>query len=69
VGFWLYDLRGELIWSGSQSYPASGNYQYDWPATNNYGGAISYGAYYLLAKAAYSSGDKEQDGKWLTVLR
>jgi hypothetical protein len=69
VGFWLYDLRGELVWSGTQTYPSGGNYVYDWPATNNFGASISYGAYYLQAKAAYTSGDKEQDGKWLTVLR
>jgi hypothetical protein len=69
VGFWLYDLRGELVWSGTQSYPVGGNYQYAWPAQNNFGAAISYGAYYLNAKAAYTDGNGEQDGKWLTVLR
>jgi hypothetical protein len=69
VRFWLYDLRGELIWTGTQEYPAGGNYQYDWPATNNFGAAISYGAYYLRAKADYTGGGGEQDGKWLTVLR
>jgi hypothetical protein len=46
-----------------------GNYQYDWPATNNFGATISYGAYYLQAKAKYRDGNGEQDGKWLTVLR
>jgi hypothetical protein len=69
VGFWLYDLRGELVWSGEQEYPAGGNYQYSWPATNNSGATISYGAYYLNAKARYKDGNGEQDGKWLTVLR
>jgi hypothetical protein len=69
VSFWLYDLRGELIWSGAREYPVGANYQYDWPASNNAGAAISYGAYYLQAKAAYRDGNAEQDGKWLTVVR
>jgi hypothetical protein len=69
VSFWLYDLRGELIWSGKQEYPAGGNYKYDWPATNSAGASISYGAYYLRAKADYTNGNGEQDGKWMTVLR
>jgi flagellar hook assembly protein FlgD len=69
VTFWLYDLRGELVWSGEQEYPAGGNYVYTWPATNNYGADISYGAYYLQARANYKGGDHEKDGKWLTVLR
>jgi hypothetical protein len=64
VHFKVYDLRGEMIWSGSQDYVAGGVYQKPWAATNNAGAAISYGAYFLTANAGSAS-----DSKWLTVVR
>jgi hypothetical protein len=65
VTFKIYDLRGELVWSGSQQYLAGGVYQKPWPATNNAGAAVSYGAYFLTANA----GPAANDSKWLTVVR
>ena len=64
VNFKVYDLRGELIWSGSQVYYGGGVYQKPWAATNNAGAAVSYGAYFLTANAGSAS-----DSKWLTVVR
>jgi hypothetical protein len=64
ISFKVYDLRGELIWSGTQAYNAGGVFQKPWAAVNNAGAAVSYGAYYLTANSGSSS-----DSKWLTVVR
>jgi flagellar hook assembly protein FlgD len=66
--FKLYDVRGELVWQGKQPNQAVGTYQYHWDANNDAGKKVSYGAYYLLAKAR-SGNSVDHDGKWLTVLR
>jgi hypothetical protein len=66
--FKLYDLRGELIWDKVQPYPLAGNYELSWPAQNNAGSAVSYGAYYLAVKAKMANGD-EFDGRWISVVR
>jgi hypothetical protein len=64
----IYDVRGELIWEGSQDYPLAGNYEMPWAAQNSSGASASYGAYYLLAKADYSAGTAS-DGRWISVVR
>jgi hypothetical protein len=64
----IYDLRGELIWDKVQAYPSGGSFQLHWPAQNNSGAAVSYGAYYLSVKAKFSSGD-QGDGRWISVMR
>ena len=68
VSYNVYDLRGEVVWSGSQTYAAAGNYQYSWSATNLSGAAVSYGAYYLIANAD-SGTAKASDNTWLSVVR
>jgi hypothetical protein len=64
----INDLRGELIWEDVQRYPLGGNYELLWPATNNSGSAVSYGAYYLSVKAKMAGGDAT-DGRWISVVR
>jgi hypothetical protein len=64
----IYDLRGELIWESVKPYPNPGNYQLAWPAQNNSGAAVSYGAYYLSVKAKFASGDATE-GRWISVVR
>jgi hypothetical protein len=64
----INDLRGELIWEDVERYPLGGNYELLWPAVNNSGSAVSYGAYYLSVKAKMAGGDA-LDGKWISVVR
>ena len=64
VSFKVFDLRGELIWSASQAFNGSGTFQQKWPANNNAGASVSYGAYFLVASAGQDS-----DNQWLTVVR
>ena len=66
--FTLYDLRGEVIWEGKQSFAVAGNFEFPWPAQNSSGAAVSYGAYYLRAKVDYSNGS-DTDGRWISVVR
>ena len=68
LDFRLYDLRGELVWTMSRNCPASGNYQQFWGAVNDSGAKVSYGAFYLVARA-YDSSRNEFDKRWITVIR
>jgi hypothetical protein len=65
----LYDLRGEAVWEGNKSFPA-GMGEIPWKAVNNGGAKVSYGAYYLVAKAkGTTQNSSDSDSKWLTVVR
>jgi hypothetical protein len=68
VQFKIMDLRGELIWEDVERYTVGGSYQLFWPAQNNSGTSVSYGAYYLVAKAKFAEGDDTQ-GRWISVVR
>jgi hypothetical protein len=64
----IFDLRGELIWEGKKAYTAGGSYQEPWPAMNDSGSPVSYGAYYLQARCESAHGS-DSDGRWLSVVR
>ena len=64
VKFRVFDLRGELVWSGSQAFNGSGLFEHHWAAVNSAGADLSYGAYYLVATAGNDS-----DSKWLSIVR